>query len=209
MPRASDAKAIEHRAAGKGAHVTKAAAYQAGLEEALSTGYARSTIRFPRQQVVTDIVGSLTQALVARELTALTASRLPYPFDAEAEFIVLGGMVWGALREIPEGVFFVTLHEELARALEEVGPTREAPKLCEALARRTRGMSQDVIDLVFDLCAVEFSSVELERASMRVIGLADARQLLTELERLARLLRADATSIEDVRVVLRRLGAEA
>lgn len=182
-----------------------------GMSAAEKAGqrWARSGAQFPRKQVVSDVTGALTNALMARELAALTQSRLPYPFDARAEFTVLGGLVWGAIREpLPPGVFFVTLHEELARALEEVGPTRDAPAICEALSRRTRGMSQDIIDLVFDLCALEFSSVELERASHRVVSLYDARQLLDELERLSRLLRADATSVEDVRPILARLGAE-
>jgi hypothetical protein len=153
-----------------------------------------------------DVAGALTNALVARELSALTSSRLPYPFDARAEFTVLGGMIWGALREplIP-GVFFVTLHEELARALEDLGPTRDAQKICEAVCTRTRNMTQDVIDLVFDLVALEFSSSALQEAAARVEQLYYARQLLDELERLSRLLRADATSVDDVRTELRRL----
>jgi replicative DNA helicase len=157
-----------------------------------------------------DITRALTNALVARELGALTSSRLPYPFDVQAERIVLGGMIWGAIRhELPPGVFFVTLHEELARSLEDTGPTRDAQQLCEALCARTRNMTQDVIDLVFELCACEFSRVELDHAAHRVACLYDARTLLDELERLSRLLRADATGVEEVRTVLRRLGAEA
>jgi hypothetical protein len=153
-----------------------------------------------------DITQALTNALVARELSALTSSRLPYPFDAVAEFTVLGGMVWGAIREpLVPGVFFVTLHEELARVLEDSGPTRDARQLCEALASRTRNLTQDVIDLVFDLVALEFCPSELQRASARVEQLYYARQLLEELERLSRLLRADATSVDDVRGELRRL----
>lgn len=157
-----------------------------------------------------DVSKAVTQALVAQELSALAQSRLPYPYDAEAEFKVLGGYVWGALREpLVPGVFFVTLHEELARVLEETGPTRNAAELCEVLSRRTRGMHQDIVDLVYDLCSLEFSSVELERAAARVEELYFARQLLGELERLSRLLRVDATSLEEVRSTLRRLGAEA
>jgi hypothetical protein len=177
--------------------------------ERAGKAWARSVAQFPRKQVVSDIVGSLTNALVARELSALTNSRLPYPFDPGAEFTVLSGMVWGAIRHpLPPGVFFLTLHEELARVLEETGPTRDAQALCEALCRRTRNMTQDVVDLVFDLVALDFSAVELERASFRVASLYDARTLLDELERLCRLLRADATDVENVRSVLQRLGAE-
>lgn len=172
--------------------------------------YERSPIPFPNKRVARDITTALTNALVARELAVLTESRLPYPFDAAAEFTVLGGYIWGALREpLMPGVFFLTLHEELARVLEETGPTRDPQVLCEALARRTRGMGQDIVDLVYDLCALDFSSAELERAAARVEQLYYARQLLDELERQARLLRADATSVEEVRATLRRLGAEA
>lgn len=157
-----------------------------------------------------DVSHALSNALVARELATLTESRLPYPFDGKAEFTVLGGMVWGAIREpLQPGVFFITLHEELARVLEDTGPTRDEQLLCDRLSSRTRNMTQDVVDLIFDLCALEFSSVELQRAAARIEQLYFARQLLDELERLSRLLRADATSVDDVRQTLRRLGEDA
>jgi hypothetical protein len=176
----------------------------------LAAVYQRSPIPFPSKVIAKDIYSALTNAMVARELAALTESRLPYPFDAKAEFTVLVGMAWGAIREpLYPGVFFITLHEELARVLEETGPTRDAALLCERLANRTRNMAQDVVDLVFELVAFEYSPSELSRAAARVVALYDARTLLYELERLARLLRADATSVDDVRRTLRRLGEEA
>lgn len=156
-----------------------------------------------------DIYRALSNALVARELTALTDSRLPYPCDAKAELVVLGGMIWGAVREpLPPDLFFFVLHRELALALEGTGPTRDAQAICEAVCARTRNMTQDVVDLVFDLVDCEYSASEFERAAFRVSALADSRALLSELERLARLLRVDATSVEDVRPVLARLGRE-
>jgi hypothetical protein len=89
--------------------------------------------------------------------------------------------------------------------LEDLGPTRDAELICQTLAGRTRNMGQDIVDLVFDLVALEFSSSEFQEAAARVVQLYYARQMLDELERLSRLLRADATSVDDVREQLRRL----
>lgn len=163
----------------------------------------------PGRLASADITTALKNALVARELAALTNSRLPYPCDAAAEEIVLTGMIWGAVREpLPPDLFFFVLHQEIAVAIEATGPTRDANALCEAVCKRTRNMSQSVIDLIFELCAVEYSAREFERACMRVSMLAEARVLIEELERVVRLLRADATSVEDVRPILARLGRD-
>lgn len=154
-----------------------------------------------------DIAGALQRALVARELSTISANRLPWPYDETAEWKVLAflaGATHELRRTVTPDLFFLDLHRAVLQAVLETGPN-DPDELARQLARRIHGAVEYVEEIALSLTGAAFTWGEVSRAVDRLLELRDRRELIDALEEMTRGLRVEAVGPEDVRRRLRRI----